>query len=190
MSYCTTNTVADVFASIASSFKRGNFSPGESVLQVWSTYWGRHAMRRYLLASTILALLVIALGAGCDGERASIEPRNEPTVVQTQRDGENEPAGALTLDPPGEAGAMTATPTPEATDVELPAGAEIVVARCVQQGRPYHRSALLLRSTKVIRVQSSRIARRHRSAPHPPLCLSVPRRGPHPSKCRRIHHQP
>jgi hypothetical protein len=77
-------------------------------------------MRRYLLASTVLALLVMALGAGCDGERVSIEPRDEPTVVHTQRDGENEPAGALTLDPPPEAGAMITTPTPGAMEVELP----------------------------------------------------------------------
>jgi hypothetical protein len=88
-------------------------------------------MRRYLLAS-VLALLVVALGAGCDGERVSIEPRDEPTVVHTQRDGENEPAGALTLDPQPEAGAMTATPTPEATDVELPAGAEALVTLAQQ----------------------------------------------------------
>jgi hypothetical protein len=89
-------------------------------------------MRCHLLASIILALLVVALGAGCDGERVSIEPRDEPTVVQTQRDGENEPAGALTLDPPGEAGAMNATPTPEATDIELPAGAEALVTLAQQ----------------------------------------------------------
>ena len=59
-------------------------------------------------------------------------PRDEPTVVQTQRDGENESAGALTLDPLPEAGAMTATPTPEATDVELPAGAEALVTLAQQ----------------------------------------------------------
>ena len=89
-------------------------------------------MRRYLLALIVLALLVMALGAGCDGERASIVPRDEPTVVQTQRDGEDERAGALTLDPSPEAGAMTATPTPEATDIEFPAGAEALVALAQQ----------------------------------------------------------
>jgi hypothetical protein len=76
-------------------------------------------MRRYLLASTVLALLVMALGAGCDGERVSIVPRDEPP-------------GALTLDPPPEAGAMTPTPTPGATDVELPAGAEALVTLAQQ----------------------------------------------------------
>jgi hypothetical protein len=89
-------------------------------------------MRRYLLASIVLALLVMAFGAGCDGERVSIESRDEPTVVQTQRDGEDERAGALTLDPPPEAGAMTATLPLEATDVELATGAERVVALAQQ----------------------------------------------------------
>jgi hypothetical protein len=92
-----------------------------------STYWGRHVVRGYSFPSIVLATLVMAFGAGCNGERVSIKPRDEPTVVQTQRDGENEPAGALPRDPPGEAGAMTATPPSGATDVELPAGAEALV---------------------------------------------------------------
>jgi hypothetical protein len=85
-----------------------------------------------LFPSIVLAILVMAFGAGCDGERVSIAPRDEPTVVQTHRDGENEPAGALTLGPLGEAEAMTATPTPEATGVELPAGAEALVTLAQQ----------------------------------------------------------
>ena len=107
-------------------------------------------MRRHLFLSVVLALLVAPLGARCGGGQLSTAPSDEPATAQ--RDDRDEPAGALTRDPQTEAGAMTATPTPGAMEVELLAGAEIVVARCVQQGRPYHRSALLLRSTKVIRV--------------------------------------
>ena len=107
-------------------------------------------MRRHLFLSVVLAILVLPLGARCGGGQLTIAPSDEPATAQ--RSEGVEPTPAPTLDPQTEAGAMTATPTPEATEVELPAGAEIVVARCVQQGRPYHRSALLLRSTKVIRV--------------------------------------
>jgi hypothetical protein len=107
-------------------------------------------MRRHLFLSIVLALLVAPLGARCGGGQLSTAPSDERAT--TQPDDGKEPITAPTADPQTEAGAMTATPTPGAMEVELPAGAEIVVARCVQQGRPYHRSALLLRSTKVIRV--------------------------------------
>lgn len=107
-------------------------------------------MRRHLLLSVLLALLVAPLGARCGGGQLSTAPSDEPAAAQ--RDEQAEPTAVPTVDPQTGAAAMMATPTPEAGGIELPAGAEIVVARCVQQGRPYHRSALLLRSTKVIRV--------------------------------------
>jgi hypothetical protein len=107
-------------------------------------------MRRHLFLSIVLALLMAAPGARCGGGQLTIAPSDEPATAQ--RSEGVEPTPAPTSDPQTEAGATAATPTPGAMEVELPAGAEIVVARCVQQGRPYHRSALLLRSTKVTRV--------------------------------------
>jgi hypothetical protein len=84
-------------------------------------------MRRYLLASMILALLVTALAAGCSGEPVSTVAGEEPTAAPTRRDVEPEPTAPQTLSPPTEAGAATATPVPEATEGALPAGAEAPV---------------------------------------------------------------
>jgi hypothetical protein len=83
-------------------------------------------MRRHLFLSVLLALLVAVLGARCGGGQLPTAPSDEPATAQ--HDEGEEPPEASTGDPQIEAGARTTTPTAGATEVELPAGAEPLVA--------------------------------------------------------------
>ena len=84
-------------------------------------------MRCYLFLSIVLALLLAAWGTGCSGGWTSAVPHDQPASTQAQRDNGDKATGAPTLEPQPEGGTVTATPTPEATEVRLPAGAERVV---------------------------------------------------------------
>jgi hypothetical protein len=79
-------------------------------------------------------LLVATLGAGCSGERSSVVPSDEPPAAQrdpTVQYGEKATI-VPTLEPQEEKAeegeVVTPTPTPQATEAELPARAEELVA--------------------------------------------------------------
>jgi len=91
-------------------------------------------VKRRLLFSIALLLLVAAWANGCGGEPTSILLYDEPTMAQPQddesrvvRETGGTGTGVPTPEPQREKATMTPVPTPAATEVELQAGAEQII---------------------------------------------------------------